>query len=138
MGLTEFVQGNIAWIMLAVVSGGMLLWQTIRAGGANISVTEATLLLNREDAIVVDVRETHEWSAGHIPDAHHIALAQVDKRLSELEKFKTRPLIVCCASGNRSSSACRALKKAGFERVFNLAGGIGAWTEAGLPVTTKG
>jgi rhodanese-related sulfurtransferase len=86
----------------------------------------------------VDVRETHEWSAGHIPDARHIALAQVEKRLSELEKFKGKPLIICCASGNRSSSACRTLKKAGFERVFNLAGGLAAWTDAGLPVTTKG
>jgi len=134
----EFIQENLSWVMLAVVSGAMLLWQSVRGGGNNISVTEATVLLNREEAVVVDVRETHEWSAGHIPEARHIALAQVEKRLSELEKFKAKPLIVCCASGNRSSSACRTLKKAGFERVFNLAGGLTAWTDAGLPVTTKG
>ncbi len=135
----EFIQQNLMWVMLAAISGGMLLWQTIRGGGANsISITEATLLLNREEAVVVDVRETHEWSAGHIPDAKHIALGQLGKHLSELEKFKTRPLIICCASGNRSTSACHTLKKAGFERVFNLSGGIGAWTDAGLPVTTKG
>ena len=138
MEFTEFVQQNIVWVMLAVISGGMLLWQTFRGAGNSVSITEATLLLNREDAVVVDVRETREWSAGHIPEALHIALAQVEKRLSELEKFKTRPLIICCASGNRSSSACRTLKHAGFERVFNLAGGIGAWTDAGLPVTPKG
>ncbi len=135
----EFIQQNLMWVMLAAISGGMLLWQTIRGGGANsISITEATLLLNREEAVVVDVRETHEWSAGHIPDAKHIALGQLGKHLSELEKFKARPLIICCASGNRSTSACHTLKKAGFERVFNLSGGIGAWTDAGLPVTTKG
>ncbi|MDO8930898.1 MAG: rhodanese-like domain-containing protein, partial [Rhodocyclaceae bacterium] len=64
-------------------------------------------------------------------------LAQLDKRLSEIDKFKERPVIVCCASGNRSSSACGTLRKAGFQRVYNLAGGIGAWTDAGLPVTTK-
>ncbi len=135
----EFIQQNLMWVMLAAISGGMLLWQTIRGAGANnISVAEATLLLNREEAVVVDVRETHEWSAGHIPDAKHIALGQLGKHLSELEKFKARPLILCCASGNRSMSACHTLKKAGFERVFNLSGGIGAWTDAGLPVTTKG
>jgi rhodanese-related sulfurtransferase len=106
-------------------------------GVAGVSVAEATLLLNREEAMVLDVRETHEWSAGHIPNARHIALAQLDKRFSEIDKFKERPIIVCCASGNRSSSACGALKRAGFLRVYNLAGGIGAWTEAGLPVTTK-
>jgi rhodanese-related sulfurtransferase len=134
----DFVQQNLMWVILAAVSGGMLLVNLIRGGGKGISVTEATLLINREDAVVIDVRESQEWSAGHIPNARHLALGQLDKRLSEIEKFKARPVIVCCASGNRSSSACGTLKRAGFERVFNLSGGIGAWKDAGLPVTNKG
>jgi rhodanese-related sulfurtransferase len=134
----DFVQQNLMWVMLALFSGGMLVVSLIRGGGKGVSVTEATLLINREDAIVVDVRETQEWSSGHIPNARHLAMGQLDKRISELEKFKSRPVIVCCASGNRSSSACGTLKRAGFERVFNLSGGIGAWKDAGLPVTNKG
>lgn len=134
----DFVQQNIMWVMAAVISGTMLLVSFARASGKGVSVTEATLLINREDALVVDVRETGEWSAGHIPNARHIALGQLGKHVSELEKFKSRPVIICCASGNRSSSACNTLKKAGFERVFNLSGGLNAWTGAGLPVTTKG
>jgi rhodanese-related sulfurtransferase len=134
----DFVQQNIMWVMAAVISGTMLLVSVVRAGGKGVSVTEATLLINREDALVIDVRETSEWSAGHIPNARHVALGQLGKHLSELEKFKSRPVIICCASGNRSSSACGTLKRAGFERVFNLSGGLGAWTGAGLPVTTKG
>ena len=133
----DFVQQNIMWVMAAVISGTMLLVSVARSSGKCVSVTEATLLINREDAVVLDVRETSEWSAGHIPNARHIALGQLDKHLSELEKFKSRPVIICCASGNRSSSACGTLKRAGFERVFNLSGGLGAWTGAGLPVTTK-
>ncbi|CAG0968287.1 thiosulfate sulfurtransferase [Rhodocyclaceae bacterium] len=133
----EFVQQNIMWVLLAALSGGMLLVSFFQGGGAGISVAEATLLINREDALVLDVRETHEWSNGHIPNARHVALGHLDKHISEIEKFKERPVIVCCASGNRSSSACGTLRKAGFQRVFNLNGGIGAWTEAGLPVTTK-
>ncbi len=132
----EFIQENITWVMLAVISGGMLLWQTF-SGNKGISVTEATSLINREDGIVVDVRETGEWSTGHIPNARHIALGQLADHISELEKVKAKPIIVCCASGNRSSSACATLQKAGFERVFNLSGGIGAWKDAGLPLTTK-
>lgn len=132
----EFIQENIMWVMLAVVSGGMLLWQMI-GGTGGISVTEATHLINREDGIVVDVRETGEWTTGHIPNARHIALGQLGGHISELEKLKDKPIIICCASGNRSSSACSTLRKAGFEKVFNLAGGIGAWRDAGLPVTTK-
>jgi rhodanese-related sulfurtransferase len=133
----DFVQQNLMWIMLAAISGGMLLFQTLRGGGSNISVADATLKLNREDAVIVDVRETHEWDRGHIPNARHIALGQIGKRIHELEKFKSRPIIVVCASGNRSSSACGTLKRAGFEQVFNLSGGIGAWSDANLPVTTK-
>lgn len=134
----EFIQQNIIWVALALVSGGMLIFPLLSGGmTSGISVTEATMLLNREEAVVIDVRETNEWSTGHITQARHIALGQLDKRLSEIEKFKERPIIVCCASGNRSSSACGTLRRAGFQRVYNLAGGIGAWTGAGLPVTTK-
>ena len=135
----EFIQSNIMWVALAAISGGMLLWQLVTGGmgGASVSPQQATLLLNREEAIVIDVREPAEWSAGHIANARHIVLNQIEKRLSEIEKFKSRPVIVCCASGNRSATACGMLRKAGFEKVFNLAGGINAWNEASLPVTTK-
>lgn len=134
----EFVQQNLMWIGLAAVSGGMLLWQTFIGAGDAMTPAAATLLMNREDAVVLDVRETGEWSSGHIAGARHIALGQLGKRMSEIEKYKTRPIIVCCASGNRSSSACGQLKKAGFEKVFNLSGGMSAWLEANLPTTTKG
>jgi rhodanese-related sulfurtransferase len=134
----DFVQQNLMWVIAAIVSGAMLISSFIRGGGKGISVPEATLLINREDALVLDVRETSEWSTGHIANARHIALGQLAKHLSELEKFKDKPVIVCCASGNRSSTACGTLKRAGFERVFSLNGGIGAWTGAGLPITAKG
>jgi len=133
----DFVQQNLMWVALAAISGGMLIAQMMRGGGNSISVADATLKINREDAVLVDVRETQEWDRGHIAGSRHIALGQIGKRLHELEKFKTKPVIVICASGNRSSSACGALKRAGFEQVFNLSGGIGAWSDANLPVTTK-
>ena len=134
----EFVQANLVWVAVAAISGAMLIASFIRGGSGGISITDATLLINREDALVLDVRETSEWSTGHIPNARHVALGQLEKHVSELEKFKGKPIIVCCASGNRSSSACATLKKAGFERVFSLNGGIGGWKGAGLPVTAKG
>lgn len=134
----EFIQQNLIWIALAAVSGGMLLWQTINGSSANsISTGEATLLINRQDALIVDVRETAEWSAGHIPESRHIALGHLQKHLSEIEKFKDKPVIAVCASGNRSTAACGILKKAGFQQVFNLKGGMGAWAEANLPITKK-
>jgi rhodanese-related sulfurtransferase len=132
----EFIGQNMMWVGLAIVSGGMLLWQTFNGMGIDrISVNEATLLINRQDALVLDVRETAEWSTGHIPNARHIALGHLGKHLSEIEKHKDKPVIVVCASGNRSGAGCRVLKQAGFQQVRNLAGGVNAWSDAGLPMT---
>ncbi|RTL57893.1 MAG: rhodanese-like domain-containing protein [Rhodocyclaceae bacterium] len=133
----EFVQQNIFLVVLALTSGGLLVWELLKGGGNGISTAEATLKINREDALVVDVREANEWAAGHIANARHIVLGQLEKRLHEIEKFKERPVIVCCASGMRSAGACKQLQKAGFNQVFNLNGGITAWGEANLPLTTK-
>jgi len=134
----EFLQENMIWVALACVSGGMLIWPMIAGGTvAHLTPAEATLLMNREDALVLDVRETGEWSSGHITGARHITLAQLDKHLSELDKFKGKPIIVVCATGNRSSSACGQLKKHGFDKVYSLGGGIAGWRDSSLPLTTK-
>jgi rhodanese-related sulfurtransferase len=134
----EFLQQNMIWVALAFVSGGMLVWPMVAGGTvSHLSPAEATLLMNREDALVLDVRETGEWSTGHIAGARHITLAQLDKHLSELDKFKGKPIIVVCATGNRSSSACGQLKKHGFDKVYSLGGGVSSWREANLPLTTK-
>lgn len=134
----EFIQNNLLYVVLAVVSGGMLLWQTFRGTGGNqVSPQEATLLLNREDAVVVDVRGSDDWALGHIAGARHIPLDQLDRRLTEIEKYKQRAVIVCCHSGMRSLGGCSKLKASGFEKIHNLAGGVNAWRDAGLPLTTK-
>jgi rhodanese-related sulfurtransferase len=136
--MIEFLQHNWMWASVALVSGGMLLWPMLRGGGAgNLSPASATLLMNREDAVVIDVRETSEWATGHIANARHFALGQLDKHITEIDKLKQTPLIVCCAMGGRGQAAVDKLKKAGFEKVFNLAGGINAWSDAGLPLTKK-
>ena len=91
----EFVQQNMMWVALALVSGGMLVWPLVAGGGVErLTPAQATLLMNREDALVLDVRETGEWTSGHIPGARHITLAQLEKRMSEIEKFKDRPVIM--------------------------------------------
>jgi rhodanese-related sulfurtransferase len=135
----EFVQNNLLWVITAFVSGALLLWPLIRnrGGGDAISPVQATMMINREDAIVVDVREPNEFAQGHLPNARLIPVGQVEKRMAELEKFKERPIIVNCQTGNRSNSACSTLRKAGFSKVFSLQGGVGAWEQAGLPLTKK-
>lgn len=135
----EFVQENLLLVGLAVVSGAMLLWSFV--GGKLSGVEQADTLkatrLYNDDALVLDVREDKEYAAGHIPRAKHIPLGQLAGRMEELDKFKGKPILVTCRSGNRSAHACRILKKAGFETVYNQAGGIIAWERANLPVTKK-
>jgi len=121
---------------VALASGGMLLWPLVRrtTGGPWVSTTQATHMINREEALVVDVREPNEFAAGHVLGAKNMPLARVDASGADLAKRKERPVIVYCDGGERSAKALAALKKHGFTRVANLSGGIAAWQQAGLPV----
>jgi len=132
----QFVRDNLLLFAIAFISGAMLLWPLIRrgTGGPWASTLEATQMINRQDALVIDVREDAEYAKGHIVGARHIPLAQLEARAKELQKFKSKPVITCCETGNRSSAAIATLKKLGFENVYNLAGGYAGWQQAGLPV----
>ncbi len=131
----KFIQDNLLLVGLALVSGIMLLWPMIsRKGGKQVDAAEAVTKINREDAIVIDVREDAEVARGRIPNAKHIPLGQLANRVSELQKYKDRPIIVACRSGHRSAGACGILAKNGFENVYNLSGGMIAWEQANLPV----
>lgn len=133
----KFVMENIGWIGLLLGSGAMLLWPMLRgsaSGAKDVSPAEAVLLINRENAIVLDVREEGEFAAGHIPDAKNIPLSKLAERINELRKFQQKPVVVNCQGGVRSANACGQLKKAGFTTLYNLRGGLGAWNEAKLPV----
>jgi len=135
----QFLQDNWMLVSLVVVSGAMLTWSFIGAklsGIEQADTLKATRLYN-DDALVLDVREDKEFAAGHIPKAKHIPLGQLAGRLNELDKFKNKPVLVTCRTGHRSARACGMLKKAGFETVYNHAGGIIAWERANLPVTQK-
>ncbi len=135
----EFLQQNWHWAALAAVSGAFLAFDALRMRNdkSSLSPVQATLKINREDAIVIDVREQGEYSQGHIPNAKHIPLSAIEQRAKELEPHKNTPVILCCATGARSAGASATLRKLGFEQVFNLQGGMGAWQQAGQPVSRK-
>jgi rhodanese-related sulfurtransferase len=136
----EFVQNNIWLFLVAVVSGGMLVWPLIAkhmTGAREVGPVEAVQLINRKDALVLDVREPGEFGAGHIVGARNIPLGALEKRTSELEKFRSRPVLVACGTGTRSQAAFGGLKKLGFSDVYVLSGGMHAWQQASLPVEKK-
>jgi rhodanese-related sulfurtransferase len=132
----EFILKNWQLVAIALVSGGMLLWPLLRrgAGGPWVNTLEATQLINRSDALVVDLRSAEEYANGHILGARSVPLGDLERRAGELEKHKAKPVIVHCANGNRAGGGVALLRKLGFGSVSNLSGGYAAWQQAGLPV----
>jgi rhodanese-related sulfurtransferase len=96
-----------------------------------ISATEAVALLDGDEAVLLDVREQHEWDAGHAPQARHLAMSELAGRVAEVPTDIT--VICVCHVGGRSAAVSEALTRAGFDAV-NLSGGMAAWEAAGLPV----
>jgi rhodanese-related sulfurtransferase len=103
-------------------------------GYRSVGITEATQVMNHDDAVILDVREDSEFGDGHILNSQHIPLSQMKKQLGSFEKYKDKPVIVVCRSGSRSASGCALLTKRGFDQVYNLRGGLMAWRSANLPI----
>jgi len=138
--MLEFVSNhmllNVALIVIVVLIIKMEL-DRFTSGITQVNPFEAIRLLNDETAVVIDVRETKEFSEGHLKDAVHIPLSDLKNRVTELEKYKDKSVIAYCRSGQRSYSACKTLKKAGFDAVSNLQGGIMAWQNQNMPISKK-
>jgi rhodanese-related sulfurtransferase len=137
----EFVQKNIWLVMIAVASGALFIWPTIAklfSRGREVGVVEAVQLINRKDAVIVDVRAPNEFKSGHIPHARNLPVHQIKDRMKELEKLKNKPLLLVCQSGGSSAQACGGLLRDGFAQVVALSGGMAAWQQAGMPVEKDG
>jgi rhodanese-related sulfurtransferase len=133
----QFLQNNIWTVLIAITSGAMLFWSffgnRIR-GISDVDHIGATQLINHKNALVLDVREQGEYDSGHIVNSKLIPLGKLYDRLGELEKYRERPIVVVCRSGQRSASACSLLVKKGFAQAVNLSGGVIAWQKASLPL----
>ena len=131
----NFVSENIFRIAIAFISGPMLVWPMVNRGlaGATVGTLQATRMINDQDAVIVDVRPSAEYAAGHLPNARNIPAEDLAK--ADLPKGK--PVIVVCGTGNRAGRAASALRGAGRQDVFCLEGGVAAWQQAGLPLVKK-
>lgn len=136
----HFVSNHALLFAALVAVVVTIIWteaQRFAGGVKHLSASEAVILMNQDDAVVLDVREDAELKEGTIGKAKHIPLSTLDQRLRELDKHRDKTIIAYCRSGARSSRACSKLRKAGFEKVVNLRGGILAWREANLPVRKR-
>lgn len=132
--MSNFFIENWVVLLVAFVSGAMLVWPMVRGGGRANSVgpSEAVRLMNREKAVVVDIREPAEYAAGHVTGSRNVPLAKIEGA-KELPTNKALPVVVVCATGARAGRAVSTLRRLGHAEAVGLAGGLAAWREAGLP-----
>lgn len=133
----EFIKQNLMLVGLVVASGMMLIWPELRKlfyGSNEVGTLQATQLINRSNALLLDVREPKEFGSGHVPNSRNIPLGELDKRIDELKRYKDKPIVLSCRTGTRSSSALAILRKHQFSQVYRLKGGIVSWEQANLPI----
>jgi rhodanese-related sulfurtransferase len=134
----EFAGNNTLLVFALLTSLFLVVFTELRrkaAGVLSVPPGDAVKLINN-DAIVVDIRGTEAFARGHIVNARNAPLDEFDGHMTKLAKFKSRPVIAVCDSGISSTKAINVLRKAGFESVYGLKGGMAAWNQAGLPVVT--
>jgi rhodanese-related sulfurtransferase len=119
-------------VILAMLAGVELRYRFGKV--KDIAPGEATRLINHENAVLVDMRNDKDYREGHIVNAVQVP-ADKNEAAGKLDKYRDRPLIVCCRSGNQSLRLCTELSKKGFGSVYNLKGGLHAWQQAGLPLS---
>ena len=131
----KFIIDNWYLILLALVSGAMLLAPMLKGGtGGTLSAANAVQLINREKAVVIDVCEPEEYAAGHVNGSRNVPLGELQERLPSIVKNKALPVILVCAKGPRAQRAEGIARKLGYPRAQALAGGMKSWREANLPI----
>ncbi|WP_306667877.1 rhodanese-like domain-containing protein [Oceanospirillum sediminis] len=133
----EFATNN--WMLVGTFAILLILWLVyeLQSGTKSLSSHEATMMVNRQDGVFLDVRDRNEFKNGHIAGAVNISLASLKERTGELEKYKDKPVIVVCKMGTSAGTAVTLLKQAGFEQARNLRGGMSQWQSENLPVVKK-
>ena len=138
--ISEFAVNHPYLVMAFAVLLALLFFNEMKIATqrfASLTPAAAVQLMNKEDVVVLDVREPSETVGGKIARAIQIPVGAVAKRVDELEKFKDKTLLVYCKSGARAGIACKELSKNGFDKVYSLNGGLLAWQDAHLPVSKK-
>src|SRR6476661_5816554 len=102
-------------------------------GFKGLGPAELTALVNRDNALVDDLRPSADFEKGHIPGSKNVQMSQFDPENKQLAPARSLPVVLVCKAGQTAGDAAKRLRKAGFERVHILDGGIGAWQQADLP-----
>ncbi|SNC64993.1 Rhodanese-related sulfurtransferase [Marinobacter sp. es.048] len=135
--LFEFVVNHYILVSLFVAFLVAILILESRRGGAKISAQGAVNLINKDEAVVVDIRDRKEFGEGRITGSVNIPLNSLKSRAGELSKFKDKQIIVADKMGQHSAMAVKQLNGEGFSNVVRLNGGVADWKASNLPLVKK-
>ncbi|MEM6708736.1 MAG: rhodanese-like domain-containing protein [Pseudomonadota bacterium] len=132
--LFEFIGNHPLAVGLFAALLALFIRNETRRGGDSVSAQQLVDLVNRENAVVVDVRDANEFKSGHVVDAVNVPFASLEGRLGELEPYRARPIVIADKMGQHGNAAGMVLRKNGFEQVSRLTGGMMEWTNQNLPL----
>lgn len=130
----EFAANHPVLVGSFVFLVGALFFTESRKGGASIGTQVLVQLVNKSDAVVIDLRDSNEFSNGHIAGALNIPFTTLEKRIKEFAQYKDKPIVLVCKMGQHSSSAGKKLMAEGYQDIRRLSGGMMEWTSSNLPV----
>jgi rhodanese-related sulfurtransferase len=133
----EFALNNVVLVGIWFALVLALILYISKTGSKAIGTQQAVMLINRQDGVVLDIRDKKDYEAGHIVDSVNIPVGKLGARLAELEKYKSNPIILVCKMGQHSGDACKTLVSAGFSDVVRLSGGMAEWRGQNLPLVQK-
>jgi len=133
----EFVSQQ--WVLVAALAVVvfMLFFHESRKSGPSLSPQQAINMVNGQEGVFLDLRDASDYKSGHIVDALHIPAAKLESRLAELEKNKSKPIVLVCKMGQHAGAAGKQLKANGFEQVYKMSGGMMEWSNLQLPTVSK-
>lgn len=135
--LFEFVVNHYILVSLFVAFLLAILVLESRRGGAKISAQGAVTLINKDEAVVLDIRDRKEFNEGRITGSVNIPLNSLKSRVNELNKHKDKQIIVVDKMGQHAAMAVKQLNAEGYDNVVRLNGGVADWKASNLPLVKK-
>jgi rhodanese-related sulfurtransferase len=131
IGNHPFLSFGFIGVLIAVIANEVT---RLTRGYKALTPAGLTQLVNRENALVIDLSSIQDYEKGHIAGAKHVVMSQFDPESKELAKAKELPIVLYCKTGQTAGAAAKRLLKAGFTKVYALEGGLRSWMEAQLPL----
>ena len=127
------------WLLFSVLSIliALLMYHEGRKSGPTVTPQQLSTLVNRQNAVVLDIRAQKDFRSGHVIDAVNIPYDQLSQQLGQLESSRSRPVVVVCKTGQQAGAAAKLLKEKGFEQIYRLAGGMMEWRNSQLPLVKE-